>query len=1654
MNIVLSAYSRNAYKEFVLPAAANTRTTLVVRRDVFGLTENLNLNLENEDGIWFFSEDNDVGLIDPQQRERHELGRGDHFLYQVNGQTLVYLVVEHTDHRFESFPRYRPTGNQIEIGINPGCAMQYSFKSDGAEYISRCHARITFNATGMMLTDTSTSGVFVNENRLREPVQLQFGDRVDIWGLSMVALGTALAVRPNSWLRIDPKQLVSGDLPCQPLQEQPEGERQKYHRSPRRIAKLAEGEVVIEAPPAPEQDRRPPLLMTIGPAMTMTLPMMVGSALAVLGSTTGSSYMYTGIVTAFLSAGIGTIWALVNANYGRKSRREHEAQRFNAYSEYLIRIAADIRRDYDENTRLMLQNYPSARQCLTDGCQGTHLWERNVHHPDFLCYRLGLGDVAFQKNIRIPQDRFELNPDNLRRKPALIRDNFQTLHQVPVCVDLAKERMVGLVGGPDRSGARGVLYNLVAQIAVQNSYTDVKLAFLYQEGQGDDLEKWAWCHWLPHVWSETHRTRYVAANSAEASDVLYELAGILRNRNEMASQAGSRAIRFHPWYIVVLEDATILENEPAARYLLDPAQNLGVTTVFLADDASQLPNACDCIIRNDQKYAGIYHAREADMELGRMQMETCTSHALEQMSRSLCNIQVSEIEVGGEIPTTITFLDMYGVSRPEELHAAERWKHNRTYENMRALIGQKAGGQPCYLDVHEKYHGPHGLLAGTTGSGKSETLQTYILSLALNFSPYDVGLFLIDYKGGGMANLFAELPHTLGSISNLSGRQIQRAMASIKSENQRRQLIFKENGVNNINLYTALYKNGEVTYPVPHLFIIIDEFAELKREQPDFMQELISVAQVGRSLGVHLILATQKPGGTVDDNIWSNAKFRLCLRVQNRQDSMEMLHRTDAAYLTQAGRGFLQVGSDEVFEQFQSGWSGAPYDEESAGTKQVLARMLTNPGKTAFVGSYIKRQQKEARRKAWLTQLAAMAEQVLTVYPGDDEVMQADRVREMYCVMVESRIDYPESESNTSALQALLQLIVQAQKLGIAEEQLTEWLEAQAASLDLKLPERKERTQLETMVSYLAATAQEQGYHPLPPLWMEPLPTNLPLQHLAGWQSSCFVDSHWPEHDRRWELAALIGLIDDPQNQRQVPLELNFTRGGHHALLGAASSGKSTFVQTLLFSLINRFSPEYLNIYVLDFSARLTQPFQNAPHVGGILFEDDLTQVGKLFYLLRSILSERKQLFQGGDYKQYVITNGVACPAVLLIIDNMASFREKTQQAYDNDLIRLARQGASYGIYLLITGGDFSMNDIPTQLADQIRTDITLELASASQYTNVLRTVQPKILPEAGINGRGLVNLNGTVLEYQTALALPGEDAYARTESLEAACRTMAAVWQGKPARPIPFIPEKPVLQNLLDRPETADLLADDRHLPIGYDFATGGIYSIDLRYTYCYVVSGRARTGKTNLLRLFMRMAKHKQMRLSVLEPVGSALKNEAEKLGADYCTTLEDLVSFVCNLGETFRSRKAIKTALVDKGAEEDELYAAVRCEPAWLIVIDDLISFVERVNKSDARALKLDGALINLIGAGFLYNIYFVAGLDQSARGRVSGTPVYEEFVKDRNGIHLGGNISSQSLFEFSGIPFSEQSKQEKPGVGLVPPRDGEGWRRIILPQVRGE
>ena len=239
--------------------------------------------------------------------------------------------------------------------------------------------------------------------------------------------------------------------------------------------------------------------------------------------------------------------------------------------------------------------------------------------------------------------------------------------------------------------------------------------------------------------------------------------------------------------------------------------------------------------------------------------------------------------------------------------------------------------------------------------GKSEFIITYILSLALNYHPNDVSFVLIDYKGGGLTGAFKngdmELPHVVGTITNIDTDGLQRSLVSIRSEVKRRQILFNKareianNGTIDIYKYQKLYHQGVLNEPLPHLLIICDEFAELKQQQPDFMAELVSISRIGRSLGVHLILATQKPSGIVDEQIRSNSKFAICLKVQDKSDSSDVIGTDKAAFLKQAGRFYFKVGNDEYFMLGQAGWAGAPYIPNQIRNEQSVIQFISNTGK-------------------------------------------------------------------------------------------------------------------------------------------------------------------------------------------------------------------------------------------------------------------------------------------------------------------------------------------------------------------------------------------------------------------------------------------------------------------------------------------------------------------------------------------------------------------------------------------------------------------------------------------------------------------------------------------------------------------------------------
>ncbi len=1663
MGIVLLIHATHAYKKYMLPAVNNTNHSIVLKKEVFNLASDVELAMEIVDGKWFFVESGAYFLRDSISKSSYfnrELQNQDLLSVVIPGNEVLNILVSRTDSSFSVFRKYDIRANsRITIGKNETNDIRY----DVLNLVSREHAVIRRDGNRFILEDTSTNGIYLNDVRMKEPRQLEFGDYIDIYGLAIVYLDGIIAVNAGDVnVRINEDKLyeyVEPQAQDQAADTVPEP-KFLYHRSPRQIYKLDNEVIEIEAPPQPRIQSKKPLAMIIGPSLTMSLPMIFGCILTIFGSrSSGRSgvFMYTGIITAVSSALIGIIWTLVNLRYEKRKSDNEELHRFDAYHQYLVEIANTIKEKYEKNTSSLQKLYISAEECSGYGADSQLLWNRNKDHKDFLSHRIGIGDMPFQVTVNIPKERFSLLPDDLAQKPSMIRESYKYLHQVPICADLLEHRLIGIVGGGQKRGAIDVMHNLVAQIAVSNCYTDVKLAFVYDQAD-DGAGDWEYLKWFPHVWSEDKKTRFVAGSKTEAGDVFYELTKVLRMRMEEKGNNSARNIMYKPHYVLFLSDSEFLEGELITKYIFNSEENYGITTIILTDTYDNLPNACDYIIQNDGHFKGMYGIADDVEDRIAIDFDFVHNIQLERLARTLADIEVSEIETGGDIPSSLTFFDMFGIRNMEELHVLDNWKKNRTYESMRALIGQKAGGTPMYLDVHEKYHGPHGLVAGTTGSGKSETLQTYILSLAIQYSPDDVGFFLIDYKGGGMANLFDGLPHMIGQISNLSGNQVKRAMVSIKSENMRRQRIFNEHGVNNINLYTRLFKNNEATIPVPHLFIVIDEFAELKREEPDFMRELISVAQVGRSLGVHLILATQKPSGTVDDNIWSNSRFRLCLRVQDRQDSSDMLHRPDAAYITQAGRCYMQVGNDELFELFQSGWSGAVYDENSGSLKADIAHMVSDTGKAAVIGSRTKFKQKEAARKQWVESLIGIVRTVGTEIPRDNTLLDS-YVQKIFAELERQKTDYPYSEYNALRIRDFLTAYVQTRQNDLAEEDpgnQAQQILKYAQTHRLKLPEKKEKTQLDAIVEYLGVVARTNGYTYEQQLWLPVLPTELYLSQLPGYEESFGANGWRAPVSTEWNLEVQLGLYDDPVNQSQDTLTVSLSRNGHHAVVGTIVSGKSTLLQTMLYAFVTKYTPADINIYAIDYSAKMMAAFETMPHVGGVIYEEQDDRLAKFFNMLGGILEERKKLFKGGNYSQYVRArqghgNGITIPAVILVIDNYANFRTKTNNIYDDTILQLSKDGVSYGIFLIISGGGFSAMEIPTRLGENLRTVICLEMNDKFQYADAMHTLRIDTLPEVNIKGRGLAKVGEDILEFQTALAFDAADDFKRQEEIETLGNRMREVWTGRLAKPIPEIPEKPVWSEFAQLEDTCSLIKDDRHLPIGYNSENAAVYGIDLSRTYCYLITGRARSGKTNLLKAIINSALARGGETVVFDFKGE-LPYLSGKEHVTYITTTAELFDFFKNLMPDFVARNKQKKAGVQASMSDEELYADLRSFPEKYLILLDLGDFIQNAKNSGNTGNAVP-FIENLLDKGSLHNVYWFAALQPDDTLKLGGTRMYDLFVRYKTGMHFGGNVSAQRIFNFDYIPYNEQAKAAKTGIGFIPYQEEETVHKVVIPLVKG-
>ena len=857
---------------------------------------------------------------------------------QVGETNLVQLMLEEDPDLMQLQKNYTlPQTSSVQVGGSSRCEIRWARLGEERELLSmkRTDAGVQVDR----LDPSSPWNLYCNDVCVYS-TEAHAGDTLYCGGLRiLIGPGTIRLCGAGAGLHCTlpaagaPEEIA---LPVKPQHNS------SFHIAPAAALLPVQDSIRVEAPPAePTMPQQGGALMSMLPGIMMALAMLITCMLSINGS--GAANL-TSMISSMVMVLCMVISCLVPVFNRRRQKREMRRQQMKIeadYRAYLDKLEQTMKKECEaEVFNLKLRNPPLEGDVVSLAVPGggnrqvascamragkngwSGLWERKPSDADYLQIAVGSGDLE-------PACRLICQPEpQIGEVPVLYRNmeekvqKMPRLENVPVTLDLRRNKLVGIVG-KKREGVLRQALGMLVELATLHNYEDLRLAVIYNE---KEMEFWRFASWIPHLWREDDSMRYLANDAGEIKFLSQKLLEVLHQRSSQHSADGEQPT---PWYVIVDADQRLGQRAEVIRELYQAKGDVGMTLIELCESEKLLPRNCDAILDVDHMQLSLRRENTVQEQVLKSMLDF--RQDAEALFRNLSHIRLQNAEQKQTLETNLSFLDMLRVGNTEQLNIRRRWKESDPVHSLAVPLGQDGDGFPVMLDIHQKAHGPHGLVAGMTGSGKSELLISYILAMAVNFRPDEVSFILIDFKGGGMADVFRGLPHLAGSITNLDGNELRRSFLAIESELEHRQQIFqqttRELQLNAVDIYKyqELYRQGRVAQPMPHLIIVSDEFAELRHQQGDFMEQLIRIARIGRSLGVHLILATQKPDGVVDEQIRSNTRYRICLKVQDKQDSQAVLERPDAAALTAAGRFYLKVGMNEIFELGQSGYTGTPY---------------------------------------------------------------------------------------------------------------------------------------------------------------------------------------------------------------------------------------------------------------------------------------------------------------------------------------------------------------------------------------------------------------------------------------------------------------------------------------------------------------------------------------------------------------------------------------------------------------------------------------------------------------------------------------------------------------------------------------------------------
>ena len=728
------------------------------------------------------------------------------------------------------------------------------------------HARLLVDGEGgaAIVDEGAASGTAV------EGVRLRPGEPRSLGAEELVQAGeTVFSVRPAVASTIPPKAGTPVVF---------------FNRPPRVRRDPAEATVRIPAPPG--EPVRPRLQ-----AVASLVPLVLGAVL----------WRITGSATMLLFMTMSPV--MLGSNYLEDRRRGKRFFRRAAaeFRQRLHELGDELDRHLAREVRERRAAAPALPELLARAeAHAPTLWERRPGDPDFLTLRTGTHEQPSLTAVALDDG----GAAGLRAEAEALAASYATAPLVPATVPLAEAGVVGLCG--PRARVDALARSLVVQAATLHSPRDVVIAAAIGEQR---TPEWEWLKWLPHVRADgSPLERHVAVGRLRSRELLESLLALVAERRaEAESQIATRAKRFHP-FVLVLVDEEVAPERALVGELLRAAADVSVGVVWLGSDSAALPGECRWLVELAGQRCTLdsTNARTGELAAG-VNAELLACGLAEECARALAPVRdVADPGAARALPERVGLLELLGGERLDTDWIEQRWL---LADGLRAVVGVGADG-PLALDL--RADGPHGLVAGTTGAGKSELLQTLIASLAATVPPTRLTFLLVDYKGGAAFKQSTELPHTVGFVTDLDPHLTQRALISLNAELRRREQILHDAGAKDL----AELERRDPAHAPASLVIVIDEFATLAKEVPDFVAGVVDVAQRGRSLGVHLLLATQRPAGVVNDNIKANTNLRIALRVGENTESSDVIGVPDAARIprNRPGRAYVRTGHSELTE--------------------------------------------------------------------------------------------------------------------------------------------------------------------------------------------------------------------------------------------------------------------------------------------------------------------------------------------------------------------------------------------------------------------------------------------------------------------------------------------------------------------------------------------------------------------------------------------------------------------------------------------------------------------------------------------------------------------------------------------------------------------